>query len=448
MPDEEKILKRREFIKSALACAGAIMIADSARADLPAQLFPPHKPLGTPRGIHPGRVSWIHNPGVVDWSGMDFWWKPGNYNHADIMAMIERGITVLTGADNGKDAWAALFEWKNRENGLEGGYRPGQKIAVKTNMNGAGEYNDDPHGAHGAPYGNPVLLQCLLLSLVRQAGVKPSDITVFDTCRIYPDYMRKMCAEGELAGVNFRHRAEGAPLDATADKSSQIHWAGNVEGEETYFPRCLTEATYLVNLANLKGHSWGMTLGAKNHFGSFVNSDRRRTPAAAGLHANIIESHMGDYSVLTDLNGQKQIDAKTILTILDALVTAVSETGSISPETAKWKMPPFNGDYACSLFFSQDPVAIDSVGADFLVNEPVMRRHNSNMRHKASMENYLHESALRDRPPSGIVYGDGEGGKPKSLGVHEHWNNPQEKIYTGNKKPGEGIELLYRQLHS
>lgn len=407
------------------------------------KVFPPHKPMGTPRGINPGRVSWVHKPGVVSWDGVDFWWKPENYNEADILGMIRIGLLSLTNAKTPSEAWAALFEWKNRQNNKSGGYAPGQKIAIKTNMNGAGEYNDDPHGRLASPYGNPVLLKCLLLSLVQDGGVKPADITVFDTCRIYPDYMREMCSSGPLAGVSFRHRDEGGPLDSVADKATQIYWAGEINGEATYFPKCLTEAAYLINLANLKGHSWGMTLGAKNHFGSFVNSDRRRTPATAGLHHNIIESHMGEYSVLADLLGQKQIEAKTVLTILDALVTATSETGNITPSKAKWEMQPFNGNYACSLFFSQDPVAIDSVGADFLVNEPVMQRHNSNMKQKSSMENYLHEAALRDHPPSGIVYGDGEGGAPYSLGVHEHWNNPVDKLYSGNIAKGKGIELVY-----
>lgn len=421
------------------------MTAGISEAREDSSIFPQHGPLGTARGINPGRVTWIHKPGVVAWDGVDYWWKPKNYDQKTILAMIDLGLTSLTGAGDASGAWQALFEWRNRENG-KGGYRPGQKIAIKMNMNGAGEYNDDPHGQLASPYGNPVLLQCLLLSLVQSGGARPGDITVFDTCRIYPDYMRAMCSQGPLEGVSFRHRDEGGPLDAVADKSSQIRWAGNIDGEATFFPRCLTEATYLINVANLKGHSWGMTLGAKNHFGSFVNSDRRRTPAAAGLHGNIIESQMGEYSALADLNGQKQIEAKTILTILDALITATSETGNITPAKARWEMEPFNGDFACSLFFSQDPVAIDSVGADFLVNEPVMRRHNSNMTRKPAMENYLHESALRDRPPSGTVYGDGEGGKAVSLGVHEHWNNPREKLYSGNRKPGHGIELQYRKL--
>lgn len=309
-------------------------------------------------------------------------------------------------------------------------------------MNGAGENNDDPHGGFAVSYGNPLLLQALLRSLVRDGGVRPQDVVIFDTCRIFPDHMRKLCTGGELAGVNFCYRHLGMEDDAVADENARIEWAGKVDGIPTYFPTCLTGADYLINLANLKGHSWGLTLGAKNHFGSFINAERRVTPAAAGLHPNIINGRMGDYSVLADLMARRELTGKTVLWMLDGLITAPGETVNISPENAAWEMAPFNGAPASSLFFSQDPVAIDSVGADFLVSEPNMRRHNGNMRDNSGMENYLHEAAQLSAPPSGTRYTDGAGSNPGSLGVHEHWNNAREKLYSRNRGLKEGIELI------
>ena len=128
--------------------------------------------------------------------------------------------------------------------------------------------------------------------------------------------------------------------------------------------------------------------------------------------------------------------------MLDGLITAPSETVNVTPDNSVWQMSPFNGGQAASLFFSQDPVAIDSVGADFLVNEPNMRKHNGNMTGKPQMENYLHEAALLPHPPSLTNYTDGEGKNPGSLGVHEHWNNPQEKLYSRNRGLDKGIELI------
>ncbi|MDE7370305.1 MAG: DUF362 domain-containing protein [Desulfovibrio sp.] len=438
-------ISRRNFIKNSLITAGILsageMALDEALAD-EGSLFPQHEAIGVGQGIHPGRVVWMHDPKAVHWSGMDFWWKPENFHQGRILEMTRNGIMRLTGEASPQRAWDALFAWRNAKNGKEGGYRPGEKIAIKVNMNGAGENNDDPHGQFGVSYGNPLLLQTLLQSLVRDGGVRPEDIVVYDTCRIFPDYMRAMCTEGDLKGVKFSYRDLGGPNDSAPDKKARIQWAGTVSGEPTYFPTCLTGADYLINLGNLKGHSWGLTLGGKNHFGSFINDDRRTTPAAAGLHPNIINGKMGGYSVLADLMARKEIGGKTMLVMLDGLITAPSETVTITPENSVWTMAPFNGHQASSLFFSQDPVAIDSVGADFLVSEPNMRRHNSNMRGKPQMENYLHEAALLPHPPSKTNYTDGAGGNPGSLGVHGHWNNPEEKLYGRNRGCKEGIELI------
>jgi hypothetical protein len=82
------------------------------------------------------------------------------------------------------------------------------------------------------------------------------------------------------------------------------------------------------------------------------------------------------------------------------------------------------------------------VAVDFLRSEPrlegVVTGH---------VDNYLHEAALADRPPSGTVYDpNGDGTRLASLGVHEHWNNPAEKKYSRNLGKSEGIELVAREI--
>jgi hypothetical protein len=65
----------------------------------------------------------------------------------------------------------------------------------------------------------------------------------------------------------------------------------------------------------------------------------------------------------------------------------------------------------------------------------------------ANCDAILHGAALAHRPPAGIVYSpDGDGRHLPSLGVHEHWNNPQDKSYSGRKEVGGGIELI--SLHA
>ena len=92
---------------------------------------------------------------------------------------------------------------------------------------------------------------------------------------------------------------------------------------------------------------------------------------------------------------------------------------------------------------SQDPVAIDSVGADFLINEPTVTNSNGALRDNPTVENYLHEAGLVGDAPSGTVYTDGNGKVVKNLGVHEHWNNSVDKQYSRNLGKAEGIELIY-----
>ena len=75
--------------------------------------------------------------------------------------------------------------------------------------------------------------------------------------------------------------------------------------------------------------------------------------------------------------GNYQLGEKTMLYMLDAVICAPSEGSSVTEENARWQQSPFNGGYTSSLFFSQDPVAIDSVGADFLMNEPSVTNRNS-----------------------------------------------------------------------
>lgn len=88
--------------------------------------------------------------------------------------------------------------------------------------------------------------------------MNPSEITVYDVSRLFPDYMVEMCTAGELSGVQFVGRNDGV-----ADESTPINWSHQFSGKVNYLPTCVTEATYLINLANLKGHSYGITLCGK-----------------------------------------------------------------------------------------------------------------------------------------------------------------------------------------
>ena len=106
-----------------------------------------------------------------------------------------------------------------------------------------------------------------------------------------------------------------------------------------------------------------------------------RPPKGANLHQWLTKSEMGIYSPLVDLMANANLGGKTVLYMLDAFICAPSEGASITAENSKWQQTPFNGDYTSSIFVSQDPVAIDSVGADFLNNEPAVTGNNLSLIH-------------------------------------------------------------------
>jgi hypothetical protein len=203
-----------------------------------------------------------------------------------------------------------------------------------------------------------------------------------------------------------------------------------------HLPTSFAEAEYVVNLAQLKAHTAaGVTLCGKNHFGSLV-----RWPAQQGyydLHSRSFIKDVKLYREQVDLMGHAHLGGKTVLYLLDGLF---SGKHPIDPVPRKWSSAPFNGTWTSSLLASQDPVAIDSVGFDFLWAEyPDYPR-------RRGVDDYLHEAALAANPPSGTFYDPDHPTPVKrlaSLGVHEHWNNAAERKYSRNLGRKQGIELIF-----
>jgi hypothetical protein len=198
-----------------------------------------------------------------------------------------------------------------------------------------------------------------------------------------------------------------------------------------YLPQCVTEAKYLVNVGLARAHGlMGVTQTAKNLFGSVYFEGPGFTPQPLHGYASR-DLPMGSYNCLVDLMAHKHLGGKTLLYLSDCLYVATSQNGRVV------KYQSFGDHWCSSLFASQDPVAIDSVVLDFIRNEPTAEEC------RGRPENYLHEAALAGKPPSGTVYDPSQEHTPAtSLGVHEHWNNANDKQYSRNLGKREGIELL------
>jgi hypothetical protein len=396
---------------------------------------PPNQPMGAGKGIHPGRVVWVHDPDATAWDGAKGnWWDDASTDQRVVDGMVSKALLGLTGQRSDKQAWAALFRHFNQTRKLANtGYRPGEKVAIKINANQ--DRSGDWRAGRGMP--SPHLVYAVLYQLIKVAGVPGKDISVYDASRYIGDPMYdKIRANPDpnfqaVAFVVSPGMARSGRVAASPDLANPIHFAPP-DLPAAYLPQNVVAAKYLINLALLRAHTLlGVTLTAKNHFGSVYFPDNGGwTPRA--LHSTGSRNRpMGSYHCLVDLMGHRHLGGKTLLYLLDGLYTAEHNEGNV------FRFLSFGDDWASSLLLSQDPVAIDSVGLDFLRNEPRATQVRGNP------DNYLHEAALAGKPPSGTVYDPEKDGTPlTSLGVHEHWNHPADRKYARNLGKSEGIELV------
>ena len=386
-------------------------------------------PFGTPRGVRPGRVVWTHDPKAVSWDGWTGrWWEDRFNDQEAIDRLVSAGVGRLTDTAGEVDAWKALFREFNKKAGRGNvGYRQGEKIAIKINEN-----NTAGHVSTNEINASPHLVLALLKTLVNGAGVPEADITVFDASRYVTDDVYQK-SHAVFPGVQFVEHAGGDGrikatfVERAIPYSVDTHLA-------TGLASCLVEATYVVNLAILKGHvSQGVTLCAKNWYGATsIQPDWRKN-----FHDYFDQKRDGSPSRLTfvDFMGHRNLGGKTVLFLIDALYADDLVNG---PPRRLWTMPPFGGAWPASILLSQDGVAIDSVGIDFL------RSEWPNLADLAYCDSYLHEAARAEAPPSGSVYDpERDGTRLKSLGVHEHWNDAIHKQYSRNLGIEDGIELVY-----
>ena len=440
---ESGALDRRTFLRHSLAAAGgcALALGPASRAQgVPDRL----KPIGEAKGIHPGRVLWVHDAAVNDWTGPGerHWWEGQHIKQDRVDAMLTRAVCELTGAAGVAEAWPQLFLHLNQaRNKGQVSYRSGERVAIKPNWVGMihleGNVDADAYTflrRHDYMNTAPQMLIALLRQLT-SVGVRPADITVCDTLAyLVKEFYDPLRAE--FPSVRYEDYAGKFGRIKVAPSTQALHWSCRpAEKAQDHLPACFAEADYLINFANFKAHQGtGVTLCAKNHYGSLI-----RWPVQKGyydLHPAGFSKETQTYRPLVDLMGHAHLGGKTVLCLIDGLFSGLHPKDAL-PQ--RMKMEPFNNAWPSSLFASQDPVAIDSVALDFLQAEW------ADFPRQRGVDDYLHEAALAANPPSGTFY-DPNHPTPTtrltSLGVHEHWNNPQEKKYSRNLGSGPGIELV------
>jgi len=386
----------------------------------------PNQPMGVPRGVNPGRVTWVWDPDATESELKGYWWNKENNNQETLDEMMSKGIKGLAGINNEEEAWDALFKHFNKNHGNEEiGYQAGEKIAIKVNLNNCWQLFSyiKPDNDRDA---NPYVVKSLLKQLVNVVGVAQEDITVYDASRKMPNWFyNRVYYESypglslipEFPDVHYVDSTGGARGREKVEPSSEkIHFADET-GLCRTLPTCVVEAKYLINMPLLKRHplNQGVTLSGKNFFGTWIESVQE----VHDYHFSGFNE--GNPAPQTDLLAHEHIGGKTILYIGDGTFATKEDHSTI----AKFQMYPFNNDWTNSLFFSQDPVAIDSVMYDFLHAEGTNPCEGS--------QNYLHQSAepLLDTydPENDGIFLD------YSLGVHEHWNKTID-IFSSDRYSG------------
>ena len=431
-----------------------------------------NEPVGQGVGINSGRVVWIWNPEATNKDAVNAFYlhTPENTNQQVVSKMFADGIKRLTGKKSLKKSWDALFsDFNSRRGRGNKGYTEGEKLFIKINQGTAnGKLRQDDikkgfyipkrmtdgeraqQGYEGTCETYPNVVLELLRELVNDAGVSQKDIAIGDPISHIFGHNYDIW-HAEFPDVVYLDRMS-QDYGRTLTKPSEndlIFYSDKTKSDKLY--DIIEEADYMINVANLKPHGRaGISLTAKNHFGSHGRQ------SAFHLHYSLISpvslgkpSNNGyrKYRVFVDIMGSKYLGQNTMLFVVDGLYGGGSNETRVP---VKYFMPPFRNDWSNSIFISQDQVALESVCFDFLRTEwnGTYTHSSANNAYESipdvyGVDDYLHQAADPSRWPEGISYDPDNSGKPlESLGVHEHWNDPVRKQYSGNLNKAKGIELV------
>lgn len=312
-------ISRREFVKATSQAAAGVTLGLGA---LGQQGSAPT--LGRPRVVRasdPAATSWDYHSNYY----FEF------IDQAVVDRMFLDGLKALTGGVSVLGA----------RGGLVANYRPGERIAIKINLNNNADKSNQIDAS--AP-----VLNALLRALIEYEGVPAENVYVYDVSRPIPWSRIRSRVPWPVTYVQT-----GDPL-AQADPNAPIQFRYI---PTQYCPLVLSQADHLIDLCLFKDHQYVLaTMGMKNHFGT-------TRPSPANLHSPI-------HPNISDLNATPHIRQKTRLIVGDALFGIYTGGPYGSPQ--RWATFP-GGPTPNSIFLGFDPVATESVMIDYLIAEQVYR---------------------------------------------------------------------------
>ena len=265
---------------------------------------------------------------------------------------MSRTLCVLSGKTDDTTAWNSLFCYYDSAKGRDiAGYVPGEKIAIKINLTMCNFFPDfcivdsltySLYRKHNYMNTSPQVVLAVLRQLVNVVGVQQADISVGDP---FSDIIQMNITI--IVTLSFRMftiliMQESSGVQKLSFQKYRCIGAVRPAGvKQDYIPRHIAEATYLINIANMKSHmGGGITLCAKNHYGSFI---RLQTDSGYyNLHQSLafLSPEMGSYRALVDIMGHEHLGGKTILYLIDGLYAGNHNIDTV-PHT--WSVAPFNG---------------------------------------------------------------------------------------------------------
>jgi len=221
---------------------------------------------------------------------------------AVLRQMLDASITKLTGLNDAREAWAALFA-------------PDERVAIKVNV-----FRNSLIWTH-------IPLVIAVTECLQEAGVPAEQIFIFDYyTREFEDASYPVNKDGP--GV----RCYGTDLDYTAG------W--KVKNISVELSNILLNCNALINMPVLKSHMIaGFSFAMKNHYGTVSQPSSIHTPIGPAM---------------AELNALPPIKDRTRLIIGDVLEACLRYSNSY---------PYWHADYrGDSIFMSFDPVAHDTAG--------------------------------------------------------------------------------------
>ena len=485
---QAKYLLAGLFLAMSIVASVTYLIKDTQAAKAATPPDGVNNPMGTAQGIKPGRVVWAWDSAatnaftknkldLIDGSTFDtnFYFSPKNNDQAVINQMVSDAIMKLADKPTEEEAWDAIFHYfNNKKHGEDSGYKSGQVVFIKVNsgsMSWSGKFDaftlernlfSEPDIVETTPF----TMYAVLKSLTEKAKVPQNKIVIGEPIRnLYKDvyeYIRKDFKDISILGNDLQNMFNSLDLitlgrSPVAIGNDTVYYSDGTPKDNLY--DIYSYCDYLINIAALKGHYCnGVTLCAKNHFGSQANMSGG-TASAQHLHpsliapnnnkkppvaSKVINGSYKKYRVMVDMMGHPKLGGNTLLYMVDGLYSG--QDGYFAP-SIKWRKAPFDTNYPSSVFVSLDPVAIESVCLDFLRNEyddyDAANGH-FDCPNYPGVDDYLHQAADKANWPASFSYKPDGKNEIGSLGTHEHWNNVNAKKYSRNLDPvnGKGIELV------